>query len=74
MVVFQNKKKAFSQAVPYEPASVAVHPSSPVVAVCGAKVSKNPAISFIVYTELSFLYYTDNVLPSTITINIYISL
>lgn len=73
MVVFQNKKKAFSQAVPYEPASVAVHPSSPVVAVCGAKVSKNPAVS-IVYKELSFLYYTDNVLPSTITINIYISL
>lgn len=40
VVVFQNKKKAFSQAVPYEPASVAVHPSSPVVGVCGAKVSK----------------------------------
>lgn len=73
MVVFQNKKKAFSQAVPYEPASVAVHPSSPVVAVCGAKVSKNPTIS-LVYIELSFFYYTDNVLPSTFTINIYISL
>lgn len=40
VVVFQNKTKAFSQAVPYEPASVAVHPSAPVVAVCGAKDKK----------------------------------
>ena len=38
VVVFQNRAKAFSQAVPFEPVSVAMHPTRPIVAVCGAKV------------------------------------
>ena len=38
VVVFQNRAKAFSQAVAFEPVSVAMHPTRPIVAVCGAKV------------------------------------
>ncbi|XP_048746306.1 actin-interacting protein 1-like [Ostrea edulis] len=40
VAVFQNKTKCFSQAVPYEPCSVAIHPSQPLVAICGAADKK----------------------------------
>ncbi|XP_062572597.1 actin-interacting protein 1-like isoform X1 [Saccostrea cucullata] len=40
VVVFQNRAKTFSMAVPYEPASVAMHPSRPLVAVCGTTDKK----------------------------------
>lgn len=57
----------------YELVSVAVYFSFFVVVVCGVKVSKNLVIFFIVYIELFFLYYIDNVLLLIIIINIYIS-
>lgn len=56
----------------YELVSVAVYFSFFVVVVCGVKVSKNLVV-FIVYKELFFLYYIDNVLLLIIIINIYIS-
>lgn len=35
VVVFQNKRKVFTQKVPYEPSSVAIHPGKTEVVVGG---------------------------------------